>query len=52
MSLVQGYFNKSEKYVIEGDFESSGKPRPEDDKYYELGIPSDPIYAVWGKVRD
>jgi SAM-dependent methyltransferase len=49
--LVRGYFNKSENYIIEGDFESSGKPRPEDDKYYELGIPSDPVYAVWGKVN-
>lgn len=49
--LVNGYFNKSESFIIEGDFESSGKPRPEDDKYYELGIPSDPVYAFWGKVK-
>jgi SAM-dependent methyltransferase len=50
VELVQGYYAKSDRFVVSGDFESKGKPRPEDDKYYEMGIPSDPIYAVWGKA--
>jgi SAM-dependent methyltransferase len=50
VNLVRKYFSIPERFVIEGCYESTGKPRPQDDKYYELGIPSDPIYAVWGKV--
>lgn len=49
VELVRRFFSLSGRFSIEGYHESSGKPRPKDDKYYELGIPSDPIYAVWGK---
>jgi SAM-dependent methyltransferase len=28
-------------------FVSRGRPRPEDDKYAGLGLPSDPVYAVY-----
>lgn len=48
VDLVRNYFTLSGRFRIEGYFESTGKPRPQDDKYYDLGIPSDPIYAVWG----
>ncbi len=48
--LVKKYFSAAELFYIDGYFESKGHPRPSDDKYYSLGIPSDPIYAVWGKV--
>lgn len=48
VDLVRRYFTLSEHFRIEGYLESTGKPRPEDDKYYDLGIASDPIYAVWG----
>ncbi len=51
VELVKRLFTSSDAFIIEGDFESTGKPRPEDDKYYSLGIPSDPVYAVWGKPR-
>ena len=47
--LVRRFFTLSGRFAIEGYHESTGKPRPKDDKYYEPGIPSDPIYAVWGK---
>ncbi|MFC1835959.1 class I SAM-dependent methyltransferase [Thermodesulfobacteriota bacterium] len=50
VDLVRRYFTLSDRFRIEGYFESTGKPRPKDDKYYDLGIPSDPIYAVWGKT--
>lgn len=47
--LVRRFFTLSGRFAIQGYQESTGKPRPEDDKYYEAGIPSDPVYAVWGK---
>ena len=50
VDLVRKYFTLSDLFRIEGYVESTGKPRPEDDKYHHMGIPSDPIYAVWGKV--
>lgn len=49
VDLVKKYFELSGAFSIEGSLESRGKPRPEDDKYYSLGIPSDPIYALWAK---
>lgn len=50
VELVKRFFKLSGKFSIEGYTESKGKPRPEDDKYFHLGIPSDPIYAVWGSA--
>ena len=50
VDLVRRYFSISQEFIIDGYVESAGKPRPKDDKYYHLGIPSDPIYAVWGRV--
>jgi SAM-dependent methyltransferase len=50
VELVKKYFSAAERFYFDGVFESKGKPRPKDDKYYSLGIPSDPIYAVWCKV--
>jgi SAM-dependent methyltransferase len=50
VDLVKGFFEKTPGLGGGGYFESAGKPRPKDDKYYMLGIPSDPIYAVWGKA--
>ncbi len=50
IELVKKYFCAADQFYLDGYFESKGHPRPEDDKYYSFGIPSDPIYAVWGKV--
>lgn len=49
VELVRKFFTLSGRFAIQGYYESTEKPRPKDDKYYEPGIPSDPIYAVWGK---
>jgi len=49
VDLVKKFFELCEAFSVEDSFESRGKPRPEDDKYYSLGIPSDPIYALWAK---
>ncbi len=48
VELVRRFFTLSGRFAIQGYQESTGKPRPKDDKYYANGIPSDPIYAVWG----
>ncbi len=52
VELVRRLFSLSGRFSIEGYQESTGKPRPKEDKYYELGIPSDPIFAVWGKATN
>lgn len=51
VELVKKYFALANGFSTAGSFESTGKPRPEDDQYYSLGIPSDPIYALWGTVQ-
>jgi SAM-dependent methyltransferase len=38
---LAGVFDKPTVFI------SKGRPRPRDDKYAHLGIPSDPIYAVY-----
>lgn len=49
VELVKKFFRLAGSFSVDGYFESKGKPRPQDDKYYSLGIPSDPVYAVWGR---
>jgi SAM-dependent methyltransferase len=51
IDLVKKFITLSEALVVQGYSESKGKPRPEDDKYFKYGIPSDPIYAVWASVK-
>ena len=45
--LVEEFFRYSEMFGVPKVFISKGMPRPQDDKYAHLGIPSDPIYAVY-----
>ncbi|UCG14798.1 MAG: methyltransferase domain-containing protein [Deltaproteobacteria bacterium] len=47
--LVEEFFNRSGMFGIPDVFVSKGKPRPKDDKYAHLGVPSDPIYAVYAE---
>jgi SAM-dependent methyltransferase len=47
--LVEEFFNLAGTFTSPKVFVSKGKPRPEDDKYAQLGIPSDPIYAVYAE---
>jgi SAM-dependent methyltransferase len=49
IELVTLYFQKSGLFEDPEVFMSVGKPRPSDDKYAHLGIPSDPIYAVYAE---
>ena len=47
--LVEEFFNRAGIFTRPEVFVSKGKPRPKDDKYAHLGIPSDPIYAVYAE---
>lgn len=50
IELVRTFIAKIDGLFLDGSFESKGKPRPSGDKLYSLGIPSDPVYAVWAKA--
>jgi SAM-dependent methyltransferase len=45
--LVQDFFKGAGGFEPTRIFVSRGKPRPAADRYSHLGIPSDPIYAVY-----
>ena len=47
--IVKRYFELADEFEESKDYVSVGKPRPEDDKYAPLGIPSDPVYAVYAE---
>ncbi len=49
--LVLDLFVRSKAFDEPRVFVSRGKPRPGDDEYAHLGIPSDPIYAVYADMR-
>ena len=49
--LVEEYFRESGLFEEPRIFVSRGRPRPEDDKYADSGLPSDPIYAVYADRR-
>lgn len=45
--LVEAYFRRTGAFEEPRVFMSRGKPRPADDRYAGLGVPSDPVYAVF-----
>ena len=47
--LVEDYFQAAGCFTKPRTWVSQGKPRPDGDKYAELGIPSDPVYAVFAE---
>ncbi len=47
VTLVQEFFRESGAFEAPHVFVSRGKPRPKDDKYAHLDIPSDPVYFVY-----
>lgn len=49
--LVEEFFRIAGGYEKPDVFISKGRPRPESDKYAHLGIPSDPIYAVYADKK-
>lgn len=49
--LVQEFFERSGVFDEPKEFLSKGRPRPSDDKYADMGIPSDPVYAVYAERK-
>jgi SAM-dependent methyltransferase len=49
VALVETWLEASGGFSKPSEFIISGLPRPPHDKYAGLGIPSDPIYAVYAK---
>jgi SAM-dependent methyltransferase len=49
--LIEEFFQSSELFERPQVFASKGQPRPKDDKYAHLGIPSDPVYAVYAERK-
>jgi SAM-dependent methyltransferase len=49
--LVEEYFRSSADFGPIKVFSSRGKPRPSDDRYAGLGIPSDPVWIVYAEKR-
>ncbi|MEJ5375858.1 MAG: methyltransferase domain-containing protein [bacterium] len=49
LMYVEDLFHYSGCFHEPNTFVSKGKPRPAHDKYAHLGIPSDPIYAVYAE---
>jgi len=47
IAIVEEFFRSAKSFDEPRVFASRGRPRPEDDRYAHLGIPSDPIYAVY-----
>jgi SAM-dependent methyltransferase len=47
--IVHEYFRSVPDFGQVKLFCSRGKPRPKDDKYADLGIPSDPIWAIYAE---
>ena len=51
VDMVEEIFGLAGMFDKPSVFISKGRPRPKDDKYSHLGIPSDPIYAVYADRR-
>ncbi len=49
--LVDEFFKESGLFGKTEYFVSRGKPRPKSDKYAHLGIPSDPVYALFAEKK-
>jgi SAM-dependent methyltransferase len=50
--IVRELFKQSSAFEEPETYICTEKPRPTDDKYANLGIPSDPIYAVYANKKE
>lgn len=51
LMLVEDYFNLAGGFHKPRIWISKGGLRPEDDKYFKMGIPGDPVYAVFAEKQ-
>jgi SAM-dependent methyltransferase len=49
IGMVEEFFRRAGAFEDADSFISMGLPRPEDDRYFSLGVPSDPIFAVFAE---
>jgi SAM-dependent methyltransferase len=49
--LVEDFLRSVPAFGRISTFVSMGQPRPRDDKYAGLGLPSDPVWAVWAEKK-
>lgn len=49
--IVEDYFRSCATFEGSQLWVSQGRPRPDSDRYSGLGIPSDPVYAVWARTK-
>jgi SAM-dependent methyltransferase len=51
IGLVETFFESSGDFEDPDFFLSMGLPRPEGDRFHPLGLPSDPVFAVFAEKR-
>ncbi len=51
LGIVEEFLRQSGSFESSGYFISMGLPRPEDDRYFSLGTPSDPVFAVFAEKQ-
>jgi SAM-dependent methyltransferase len=51
IGIVEEYFKAAEVFGSSEYFISMGLPRPEEDRYFSLGTPSDPLFAVFAEKK-
>lgn len=49
IGLVEAYFKEAGGFEDSDYFLSMGLPRPEGDRFFTLGLPSDPVFAVYAE---
>jgi hypothetical protein len=49
IGLVEEFFRSAGAFGASQFFISMGLPRPEDDRFFPLGVPSDPVFAVYAE---
>jgi hypothetical protein len=47
--IVEDYLGSCELLGPTASYSVQGRPRPETDRYAHLGLPSDPVFAVWAE---
>ncbi len=49
IGIVEEFFRRGEVFKSSEFFISMGLPRPKDDRFFPLGVPSDPVFAVFAE---
>ncbi|MGD8440217.1 MAG: methyltransferase domain-containing protein [Holophagae bacterium] len=49
MMIVEDYLGSCDELGPCSSYAVQGRPRPDSDRYADLGLPSDPVFAVWAE---